>query len=214
MRRVSAVDLMLLGTVLLWALNVTRHAVRRSRTASIRSPTRRSATSRRDPLLVASRGSASARSGSRRATCRSSLLAARADLRQPALLRLLASTTTSASTVGAHPRDDADLRRDDRDADRARAARPPFWIAAGVSFVGVALVAAGASGGFSGNLVGDLLAVRDGRDLGRLLGRDRAADAALLAVPDQLARARARLGAARARRASRRSASQTSTSAR
>lgn len=34
-----------------------------------------------------------------------------------------------------------------------------FWIAAGISFAGVALVAAGSSGGFSGNLLGDLLAL-------------------------------------------------------
>jgi drug/metabolite transporter (DMT)-like permease len=34
-----------------------------------------------------------------------------------------------------------------------------FWIAAGISFVGVGLVAAGASGGFSGDVFGDLLAV-------------------------------------------------------
>jgi len=34
-----------------------------------------------------------------------------------------------------------------------------FWLAAAVSFVGVALVASGAGGGFSGNLTGDLLAL-------------------------------------------------------
>jgi drug/metabolite transporter (DMT)-like permease len=33
-----------------------------------------------------------------------------------------------------------------------------FWVAAAISFVGVALVAAGSSGGFSGNLLGDALA--------------------------------------------------------
>jgi drug/metabolite transporter (DMT)-like permease len=33
-----------------------------------------------------------------------------------------------------------------------------FWIAAAISFVGVGLVASGSSGGFSGNLLGDLLA--------------------------------------------------------
>ena len=33
-----------------------------------------------------------------------------------------------------------------------------FWIAAAISFVGVALVAAGSAGGFSGNLLGDVLA--------------------------------------------------------
>lgn len=34
-----------------------------------------------------------------------------------------------------------------------------FWIAAAISFAGVALVAAGSGGGFSGNLTGDLLAL-------------------------------------------------------
>ena len=34
-----------------------------------------------------------------------------------------------------------------------------FWIAAAISFVGVGLVAGGAGGGFSGDLIGDLLAV-------------------------------------------------------
>ena len=35
----------------------------------------------------------------------------------------------------------------------------PFWIAAAVSFAGVGLIAAGASGGVSGSLLGDLLAI-------------------------------------------------------
>jgi drug/metabolite transporter (DMT)-like permease len=34
-----------------------------------------------------------------------------------------------------------------------------FWLAAAISFVGVGLVASGAGGGFSGDLIGDLLAV-------------------------------------------------------
>jgi len=37
--------------------------------------------------------------------------------------------------------------------------RRPFWVAAVVSFAGVGLIAAGANGGISGDLLGDLLAV-------------------------------------------------------
>ena len=58
-------------------------------------------------------------------------------------------------------------------------------LAAAVSFGGVALVAAGSGGDLSGDLGGNLLARRDGGDVGRVLGRDRAADAELLAVSDQ-----------------------------
>ena len=52
-----------------------------------------------------------------------------------------------------------------------------FWIAAAMSVVGVALVAAGSGGEVSGELGGSPRAL-DGRDLGGVLGRGRAADAA------------------------------------
>ena len=68
-----------------------------------------------------------------------------------------------------------------------------FWIAAAVSLVGVAFVASG-SGGFSGRVVRRRArASSTALDLGGVLGLDHAADAPLLAVPDQRARARARL---------------------
>ena len=56
-----------------------------------------------------------------------------------------------------------------------------FWVAAAVSLVGVALVASG-SGGFSGHRLGDVDRPRDGGDVGRLLDRDHTSDAALLAA--------------------------------
>ncbi len=58
---------------------------------------------------------------------------------------------------------------------------------------GVGFVATG-SGGFSGHVVGDLLAVGTALTWADVLGRDHAADAPLLAVPHQLARARSRAG--------------------
>ena len=69
-----------------------------------------------------------------------------------------------------------------------------FWIAAAVSFAGVALIALGKSGRRLGQPQGRCARHRDGGDLGRVHGRDRAAHAQLLAVPDQRARARDRLG--------------------
>ena len=74
-----------------------------------------------------------------------------------------------------------------------------FWIATIVSLIGVGFVASG-SGGFSGRLIGDGLAVAHCRDVGRVLGPITPLDAALLAVPDQFARAGLRLDPARARR--------------
>ena len=62
---------------------------------------------------------------------------------------------------------------------------PRHWIATAVSFSGVALVAAGASSGLSGDLGGILARPRRLGHLGGVLGRDGAAHAALLALPDQ-----------------------------
>ena len=73
-----------------------------------------------------------------------------------------------------------------------------FWVAAVVSFLGVGLIAAGASGGSDRRPARRRARGRDRGDVGRVLGRRRAADEAVLAVPDQRARARDRLGAARA----------------
>ena len=75
----------------------------------------------------------------------------------------------------------------------------PFWIGAGVTFVGVALIAAGSGGGFSTGAKGDLIAICTALTWGVLHGHDRAADAPVLAVPDQRARPCARLDPAGAR---------------
>ena len=68
-----------------------------------------------------------------------------------------------------------------------------FWAAALVSFVGVGFVASG-SGGVLGPARRRRARDHDRRDLGGLLRADHAADAPLLAVSDQLARARSSAG--------------------
>ena len=71
-----------------------------------------------------------------------------------------------------------------------------FWLATAVSLVGVAFVASGL-----GRVLGPRVRRRargvDGAHLGDVLGRDHAADAAVLAVPDLCARTGARLAADR-----------------
>ena len=68
-----------------------------------------------------------------------------------------------------------------------------FWLGAAISFSGVGLVAAG-SGGHLRRSRRHPARRRHRRHLGRLLGRDHAADAPLLALAHQLDRARTRLG--------------------
>ena len=74
-----------------------------------------------------------------------------------------------------------------------------FWVAAVISFIGVGADRRRRERHLTGSLLGDLLAVGDRRDVGRVLGGDRTADAALLAVPDQRRRPRRRLRPARPR---------------
>ena len=74
-----------------------------------------------------------------------------------------------------------------------------FWIATIVSLIGVGFVASG-SGGFSGRLIGDGLAVLTAVTWAGYSVLITPLDAALLAVPDQFARAGLRLDPARARR--------------
>ena len=69
-----------------------------------------------------------------------------------------------------------------------------FWIAAAISFAGVGFVALGSERRRLRRRPRRSARHRDGRDLGGLLGRDRAADAALLGLADQRRRALARLG--------------------
>ena len=120
-------------------------------------------------------------------------------LAEPALLRLRAREDERLDDR-ADPRRDADLRGADRDRVRAGAA------VAEVLARGCDLVRRRRAR--RGRLARRLLRRparqpardRDGGDVGRLLGRDRAADGALHGVADQRRRAVARLGADRPRR--------------
>jgi uncharacterized membrane protein len=76
--------------------------------------------------------------------------------------------------------------------------RGPFWIGAGLTFAGVALIAGRRRGRARLRLEGGPARDRARSHLGGLHDRDRTADAALLPVPHQRRRARARLGTARA----------------
>jgi len=157
MRRGSAVDLMLLGTVVLWALNIT--------------VTRYLVTHGWEPLAYATTryfaatalfwGFTWARERAFSVSIRDSRLIAIAavtifanqlcfvwsiDLTSASTVALLMGTTPVfvgiiASIVGL-----------ERPTTR-------FWLAAAVSFAGVALVAAGASGGLASDILGDFIAV-------------------------------------------------------
>ena len=153
MRRVrAAVDLMLLGTVLLWALNITvtkyvlEHGFQPLAYATIRYF---AATSLFWCFTLRSRALVPDRA---LATSELVLLAVVADLRQPDRLRLRRRRRERVDGR-PDPRDDADLHRDHRDGcDQARAAvSARFWVAAALSFVGVGFVASG-SGGFSAHV--------------------------------------------------------------
>ena len=81
-----------------------------------------------------------------------------------------------------------------------------FWLAAALSFGGVVLVTVGSGRSVSGNVWGDLLALDERGDVGRILGRARPAHAALLALPPErdLPRRRQRRAARRRDAAARR----------
>ncbi len=153
----STVDAMLLGTVLLWALNivVTRYVV----------------TNGFHPLAYATiRYFAAillfvAYTWWRERTFR----IARRDLRYVAIAAALiflnqlcfanSAHLTSASTLGLVLGTTPIFAGIIATAVGLERPSRPFWIAAAVSFGGVALIAAGASGSFTGALLGDLLAV-------------------------------------------------------
>jgi drug/metabolite transporter (DMT)-like permease len=154
---VSPVDLMLLATVLLWALNIT--------------VTRYVVTNGLHPLAYATvrYGAAILLFLAYTWWRERSFRIARRDLRFVAVAAAMiflnqlafvnAAHLTSASTLGLILGTIpiftgifatlVGLERPDR----------AFWLGAAVSFVGVALIASGASGGLSGALLGDLLAV-------------------------------------------------------
>src|SRR4051812_47543678 len=157
MRRGSAVDLMLLGTVILWALNIT---VTRYLVTHGWAPLAY-ATMRYFAATALFWGFTWARERTFAVSLRDSRLIALAALMifLNQLCFVWSIDLTSASTValllGTTPVFVGII------ASLVGFERPTstFWIAAAVSFAGVALVAAGASGGFSGDIVGDLLAV-------------------------------------------------------
>jgi drug/metabolite transporter (DMT)-like permease len=156
-RRISGVDLMLLGTVLLWALNIT--VTRYVLTHGFR------------PLAYATTryGAATAifwaytwrreRTFRIRVSDTKLVLIGGAAIFLNQLAFVFAIQKTSASTVGlllgtvpifvALLATFVGLERPGRN----------FWLAAAISFVGVGLIAAGSSGGVSGSLLGDLLGV-------------------------------------------------------
>ena len=193
MRRPSSLEVMLLTTVVLWALNLTvtryvlTHGFEPLAYATVRYGLA-AADLRRDR-----RSSASGRCGSRR-----SRPAAGRARGVPHLPRTSSRSSTRSSDERvddrADPRGDADLRRADRARARARAAVEQVLDRCAVSFAGVGLVARRERRRVLRRPRRDPARARDRRDLGGLLGRDRAADAALLRVTDQRRRAVARAG--------------------
>ena len=123
MRRVHAVDLMLLGTVLLWSLNITvtkyvlEHGFKPLSYATIRYFAATALfwgfTYSRERSFTIALSDAQARRPR-----------GQPDLRQPDRLRLRPPHLERVDG-GADPRHDADLHRDLRDAVRLRARRPP-----------------------------------------------------------------------------------------
>jgi len=159
MRRPSAVDLMLLATVLIWALNftVTKYVLTHGFQPLAFSAVRYSA----GALLFAA--FTYAREGTFRISGRRDLLlfvgAAAIGIWGNQLAYVYAIKLTTATTValilGTTPiftALGAFLARFERVSTR-------FWIASVVSFGGVALVAVGGPGGISGDVAGDGLAV-------------------------------------------------------
>ena len=157
MRRVSAVDLMLLGTVLLWALNIT---VTKYVLTHGWSPLSYG-TIRYFAATALFWGFTYQRERSFKVRLSDAKLVALAAtlifLNQLGFVYSvhLATASTVALILGVTPifvalfATAVGLERVTR----------TFWIAAAISFVGVGLVAAGASGGFSGDISGDLLAL-------------------------------------------------------
>ena len=198
MRRPSTIELMLLVTVVLWALNLT--------------VTRYILTHGFEPLAYATYryGLAAAIFLGIVLVGERTLRIARRDLPLAGLAALFiflnqlsfvyALHRTSASTIalilGATPAFAAliglvlGLERLSR----------KFWIAAAISFAGVGLVALGSGGEVSARRHRDPARRLDRGDVGGLLRRRRPADAALLRLADQRRRARDRLARDPARR--------------
>jgi len=156
-RRVSAVDLMLLGTVVLWALNITvtkyvlTHGWRPLSYGTIRYF---AATALFWGFTYQRERSFRVRTSDAKLVALAALMIFFNQLSFVYSVKLTTASTV-ALILGVTPifvalfATVAGLER----------VTGTFWIAAAISFVGVGLVAAGASGGFSGDLWGDLIAV-------------------------------------------------------
>ncbi|HUY72505.1 MAG TPA: DMT family transporter [Gaiellaceae bacterium] len=157
MKRISGVDLMLLGTVLLWALNitVTRYVV------SHGFQPLAYATTRYFTATALFWGFTWRREHSFRIALSDAKLVALAAILifSNQLVFVTSVHLTNASTVGLVLGTTPIFVGIVATLFGLERLRRPFWIAAAVSFAGVGLIAAGASGGLSGSLLGDLLAV-------------------------------------------------------
>lgn len=158
MRRLPPVDLMLLATVVIWALNITAsryvltHGFRPLAYSSVRYAAAALVFAALTLLLERT-----LRIGGRRALALVGLAALVLWLNQIAFVYSLKLTTatTVALILGTTPIFTAILSFL---AGLERLSRR-FWLAALVSFAGVALVAAGSGGELSGDLAGDLIGV-------------------------------------------------------
>ena len=169
MRRLSPVDAMLLGTVLLWALNITitRYMFLHGWSPLAYGTIRYFAATL---LFWASRTTASARSGSSGSDFwLVGLAAALIFLNQVCFVYglKLAHASTMALLLGTTP---VFIGLTTLALGLEHLARP-FWIGAGVTFVGVALIAAGSGGGFSTGGEGRSVRDRDRLHVGVLHGR-------------------------------------------
>jgi drug/metabolite transporter (DMT)-like permease len=156
-RRVSAVDLMLLGTVLLWALNitVTRYVLTHGWLPLAYGTIRYFAATALFWVFTYHREhSFRVRMSDGKLIAFAALMIF---LNQIGFVYSVKLTTAStvALLLGTAPIFVALLAS----AVGLERVTGTFWIAAAISFVGVGLVAGGASSGFSGDLAGDLLAV-------------------------------------------------------
>jgi drug/metabolite transporter (DMT)-like permease len=157
-RRLGTVDLMLFAVVVIWAFNLTvtkyvlAHGFRPLSYVAIRY----------GAAALVFAGLTLALEGTLRVGGRGSLLILGAAILALFLNQFcfiyalkLASATTVALILGTTPIFTALLSH----ALGLERVTPPFWLAAVVSFAGVALVALGSGGSFSANVKGELLAV-------------------------------------------------------
>jgi drug/metabolite transporter (DMT)-like permease len=157
-RRLTTVDVMLLATVVIWSFNLTvtkyvlAHGFRPLSYAAIRY----------GGAAIVFAGLTYVLEGTLRIGGRESRLTVAAAIALLFVNQLcfvyalkLTTATTVALILGTTPIFTALLSR----ALGLEQLTPRFWVAAGVSFAGVALVVLGSGGSFSANVKGDLLAV-------------------------------------------------------